>query len=87
VLGGPVGTAIGVAAGLVVGVIADWWMTDQLEKKLTTECNQMVTDVKSQILVGTSQAPGLKHAFVESLRILSAGEADAIRMSLEEVAQ
>lgn len=87
VLGGPVGTAIGVAAGLVVGVIADWWMTNQLEKKLTAECNQMVTDVKSQILVGTNQAPGLKHAFVESLRILSAGEADAIRMSLEEVAQ
>lgn len=87
VLGGPVGTAIGVAAGLVVGWIADWWMTNQLEKKLTTECNQMVTDVKCLILIGTSQAPGLKHAFVESLRIVSAGEEDAIRTSLQEVAQ
>lgn len=87
VLGGPVGTAIGVGVGLVVGMIADWWMTNQLEKKLTTECNQMVTDVKNQILVGTKQAPGLKHAFIESIRLLRSSEESAIQSSLQEAAQ
>jgi hypothetical protein len=87
VLGGPVGTVIGAAAGLVVGMIADWWTTNKLEKKLTTECNEMVTGVKSQILIGTTRAPGLKYALVESLRILREGEEDALRASLQEVAQ
>lgn len=87
VLGGPVGTAIGVGVGLVVGVIADWWMTNQLEKKLTTECNQMVADVKNQILLGTPQEPGLKHAFVKSIQLLRMAEEEAIQASLKEAAQ
>jgi hypothetical protein len=87
VLGGPIGTVIGVTTALLVGVFADWWMTNKLEEKLTSECNQMIVDIKSQILVGTSQTPGLKHVFVESIRILNAAEEAAIRASLQKEAQ
>ena len=84
---GPWGTVIGVAAGLVVGFIADWWMTDQFEKKLTTECEKMLTDVELQVLNGADDAPGLKQAFIESIHAIGEGEEHAIYASLKEMAK
>ena len=80
---GPVGTVVGVAVGIAAGMLVDWWMTDELEKKLTSECDKMISGVKSQILVGTPQAPGLNHAFAQSIRLLSYAEKDAIQAALK----
>lgn len=84
---GPWGTVIGVAAGIVVGMVADWWMSNQLEKKLTSECEDMIEQVKAQLLVGSDDAQGMKDAFIESIRIFQAAEQEAIQAAVMEAAR
>ena len=83
---GPWGTVIGIAAGIAVGIIADWWMTGKLEKKLTKECDEMISGVKSQIIDGTKDAPGLRQAFIESIRALRTAEEQGIQTVIQETA-
>jgi len=82
---GPVGTVVGAAAGIIVGGIADWWMTKNLEEELTNECNSLLSQVKAQLLMGTKDAPGLQQAFLESISILEEAEESALRKSIMEV--
>jgi len=84
---GPVGTVVGVVVGIAAGMLVDWWMTNKLEEKLTTECEAMVAGVKTQILIGTPQSPGLNHAFSQSIQLLSNAEKEAIENTLKEALQ
>ena len=83
---GPVGTVIGVAAGIVVGLVTDWWMTKKFAQKLTGECEQLLSQVRDQILVGSTESPGLKQAFIDAIATLQQAEASALRAGLTEMA-
>ena len=74
---------MGVVVGIAAGMAVDWWMTEKLEKKLSSECNSMISGVKSQILAGMQQAPGLNHALTQAVRQLSYAEKDAIQAVLK----
>ena len=83
---GPWGTVIGIAAGITVGIIADWWMTGRLEQRLTKECNEMISGIDNQIIKGTKEEPGLKQVFIEYIRALRTAEEQGIRAVIQETA-
>ena len=64
-----VGTLVCASAGLVVGLAADWWMKKTFKQKLTSECEQLLSQVRDEI-VGSPESPGLKQAFVDAIATL-----------------
>lgn len=84
---GPLGSAVGMTVGVLSGIIADWYLTELLEEKLASECNEMISGVASQVLFGTGKAPGVKRILVDSIAILKDAEEKALRKALLEVAQ
>lgn len=81
-VGGPGGALIGAGVGLVVGIVADWWMTGKLESKLTSECGTMIDDIRLKILVGRLIEPGLMPTLTSAIGISRNAEEQAIRAEL-----
>ncbi|MEO1618814.1 MAG: hypothetical protein AAFV88_23385 [Planctomycetota bacterium] len=52
-LAGPVGTVVGFGAGLVVGLVIDWWMTERFEAKLRQKMHVYLDDLGSALLHGS----------------------------------
>ena len=84
---GPLGSVVGMTVGVLSGIVADWYMTELLEEKLASECNEMISGVASQVLFGTGTAPGVKRILVDSIAILKDAEEKAIRKALQEAAK
>jgi hypothetical protein len=84
---GPLGSVVGMSVGVLSGIVADWYLTDLLEEKLASECDEMISGVTSQILFGTERTPGLKRILAESIAILKNAEEKALRKALLEAAQ
>jgi hypothetical protein len=84
---GPGGTVIGIAAGIVVGVVTDWWLTRKFEQRLTGECEQLLSQIQDQIWIGNQDSPGLEPVFMDSIATLQKAKELALRASLAEMAQ
>lgn len=78
-LGGPVGVAIGVGAGLIFGGIVDWVMTNRLEEKLNAQCKQFLTSTEMSI---TSDAKGLVSQLQQALGEIDKSTAPILRNQL-----
>jgi len=67
-LGGPVGAVIGVGAGLAVGAVVDWWVTEKFKTHLTEELTTYLDNLERDIINGvgsTAEQPariGLREA-------------------------
>lgn len=83
---GPGGTVIGIAAGIVVGVVTDWWLTKRFEQRLTAECEQLLSQIQGQIWIGNQDSPGLQQVFMDSIATLQEAKELALRTSLSEMA-
>jgi hypothetical protein len=81
---GPLGSVAGMSVGILSGIVADWYLTDLLEEKLASECDEMISGVTSQVLFGTAKAPGLKQILAESITILKDAEEKALRKALRK---
>jgi hypothetical protein len=53
-LGGPAGAAIGVGAGLALGAIVDWWLTDEFKAKLTQELTRYLNNLERSMIDGVA---------------------------------
>lgn len=69
-LAGPGGTAIGLVAGLVVGSLIDWWMTERLEAELNTNMTSMIQQIENSLIDGTEDQPGLRSALPKTCDVL-----------------
>ena len=47
-----IGTAVGLAGGLVVGAVVDWWMTDEFEEKVTAQVREFLTASRTALVTG-----------------------------------
>jgi uncharacterized membrane protein required for colicin V production len=67
-LGGPLGAVVGVGAGLAVGAVVDWWVTDKFKAKLTDELTTYLDNLERDMISGvaaTAEQPariGLREA-------------------------
>ena len=84
---GPLGSVVGMTVGVLSGIVADWYLTELLEEKLASECNEMISGVASQVLFGTGTAPGVKRILFDSIAILKDAEEKALRKALLEAAK
>jgi hypothetical protein len=84
---GPGGTVIGIAAGIVVGVVTDWWLTQKFEQRLTNECELLLSQIQDQIWIGNQDSPGLQKVLMEAIATLQKAKELALRASLTEMAQ
>jgi hypothetical protein len=83
---GPGGTVIGIAAGIVVGVVTDWWLTKKFEQRLRAECEQLLSQVQGQIWIGNPDSLGLKQVLMDAINTLQEAKELALRTSLAEMA-
>jgi hypothetical protein len=60
-----VGTAIGLAGGIVVGSAVDWWMEGRFKAKVTGECNQILSHMEEALW--NDGAQGLENAFTKAI--------------------
>lgn len=67
-LGGPVGMVIGFGAGIAVGAVIDWKMTDSFREKLERELTVYLDDLERSLLEGTADQRGLRAALDEAVR-------------------
>jgi|GEM_PF-2708062 len=78
-LGGPVGVAVGIGAGLIFGGVVDWYMTNQLEEKLKAQCTQFLTSTEQSI---TSDAQSLVSQLQKALEEIDKSTAPILRKQL-----
>lgn len=52
-LAGPVGTVVGLGAGLAVGLVIDWWMTEQFETKMRLQMTAYLDSLEQTLLHGS----------------------------------
>lgn len=57
---GPPGAFAGAAVGFLLGIIIDWYMTDQFQKKLSHQLDKMITDASQTVVSGTKSTAGLR---------------------------
>jgi len=81
-LAGPWGTVICGAAGIVCGMIVDYWTSRHFEKKLIQETRGMVVKMKLKLIHGTRKKAGLKKAMQEAVEHINDMEATAIEKHL-----
>lgn len=75
-LGGPVGVAVGVGAGLIFGGVVDWVMTNRLEEKLNAQCKRFLSSTEQSI---TSDAKGLVSQLQQALGEIDKSTAPILR--------
>jgi hypothetical protein len=83
---GPGGTVIGIAAGIIVGVVTDWWLTKKSEQRLRAECEQLLSQIQGQIWIGNPDSLGLQQVLMDSVVTLQEAKELALRTSLSEMA-
>ena len=66
VLAPGVGTAIGLAGGIIVGWAVDWWMEKSFKEKVTSECNQILSDMEEALWSDASQ--GLEGTLTKAIK-------------------
>lgn len=57
---GPAGTAVGILVGFGVGMVVDWWMTEQCREALANDLRQYLDQLEASIVVGSAGQPGLR---------------------------
>jgi hypothetical protein len=53
-LGGPLGAVIGVGAGLAVGAVVDWWVTDKFKANLTEQLTTYLDNLERDMINGVA---------------------------------
>jgi hypothetical protein len=53
-LGGPLGAVIGVGAGLAVGAVVDWWVTDRFKANLTEQLTTYLDNLERDMINGVA---------------------------------
>ena len=56
VAGGPLGTAVGIAGGLVAGVVIDWYASKRLRRELTIDLRSAIAQVQSTVVADLEPA-------------------------------
>jgi len=69
-LGGPAGEVIGVGAGLAVGAVIDWWVTERFKTSLTQELSTYLNDLEHAMIdnAAASNDRPARTGFRETLR-------------------
>jgi hypothetical protein len=72
-----VGTAIGIAGGIVVGGAVDWWLESRFKKEVTDECNQILNDMEKSLWEDSNQ--GLAASFDQAVKVTRECHETALR--------
>jgi hypothetical protein len=89
-LGGPAGAAIGVGAGLALGAIVDWWLTDEFKAKLTQELTRYLNNLERGMIDGVaadgdqSARTGLRATLRSAADTVHVIQSDAVIKALSE---
>jgi len=69
-LGGPLGAVIGVGAGLAVGAVVDWWVTEKFKVNLTDELTTYLNNLEHDMIENTpaTESHGARIGLRETLR-------------------
>jgi hypothetical protein len=54
---GPPGAIVGIAVGLTVGIIVDWWSTERFKEKLSDEIKSYLFTLEEEIIAGRKKFP------------------------------
>ncbi len=81
-LGGPIATVAGFAVGVLVGVIIDWAMSSRFEAKVSEQLDRLLNQLRHELLVGTSDQPGLQAGLASVCELLRLAYADALHAAL-----
>ncbi len=57
---GPVGTAIGIVAGLLVGMAVDEWMADRFRERVCRDLRTRLSEMERELLAGDGRSDGLE---------------------------
>ncbi|SFH63203.1 hypothetical protein SAMN05421753_101525 [Planctomicrobium piriforme] len=68
---GPVGTVVGLAGGLLVGVVIDWWMTKSFHDKICADLDKMINEAEKAVILGTDNLHGLKGALDSTCKTIN----------------
>jgi hypothetical protein len=77
VLAPGVGTAIGLAGGIVVGGAVQWWMENKFKEKVASECNQILDDMEENLWNDPRQ--GLEMSFGQAITVTRECHQKALR--------
>jgi hypothetical protein len=89
-LGGPAGAAIGVGAGLALGAIVDWWLTDDFKSHLTQELTRYLNNLERGMIDGVAAdgdrpaQPGLRATLRRAADTIHAIQSRAVLKALGE---
>jgi len=83
--GGPAVALIGFGAGLAVGVIVDWYMTDRMQEKLTGTLEDYFDEISKIIVLGTEKEVGVIRGYELVIDKMPEKETELITKKLEEL--
>ncbi|MEM9828191.1 MAG: hypothetical protein AAF958_16490 [Planctomycetota bacterium] len=66
ILGGPVGAGIGIAGGILVGIVIDWWASKRFEANIRQQLHRALDEIRDALLHGDGQSAGLTEALHEA---------------------
>lgn len=84
-LGGSSGNIFVACVGLVVGIVIDWWMTDNFKEKLSGDLNTYIRDLQSGILQGSEESQGLRYTLQALVDDYHTAQRTALRKNIVEV--
>jgi len=79
------GTLVGLGVGLAVGILVDWWRTDEFRSKMSQELEGYLTAMKKDIVYGFEGSDGFKADFSAFSRDYSKAQGKVIKHKIMEV--
>ena len=77
--GGPLGTVGGFAVGVAVGVVIDWWLSGKFKAEMTKELNELIDEIKSEVITGAEKESGLRMGLGESCTAIATNYESILR--------
>ena len=87
IVGGPVGTAVGIIGGLIVGLVIDWWSTRRVKADLRNRLHQAIDDMHRAILDGDGTRSSTVDAAGRNTADARGGLVAALRYATESINQ
>jgi len=79
------GTVIGFGVGLAIGIVVDWWMTEQFKEKMSHEMEVYIDGLKAAIVHGVGDEEGLSAALQDLTDDYNAAQREVLRHAIVEV--
>ncbi|MFI4873832.1 MAG: hypothetical protein ACIALR_00735 [Blastopirellula sp. JB062] len=86
---GPIGSGVGIAGGIVVGLVIDYWLTESTKATLTQQLNGLLDQIETAVLDGVAVeepegelSPGLKSMLQNSCDQLQRAYQESLRQRM-----